>query len=373
MKVKVVPFDFKYWSEFVEFINVHWKSNHPITNRGLFEWQYTGYGPFKGVHNSILLLVDGKIGGFRGIIPGVYQFKNKLLNGYTSAVWIIDKKLRGQGFGSLMFEHVNNKFDVHCTLGVNVNTAGAIYKNKGYNGFESLNRYVIALETYGYIELLSEKVSTFEISKWVKEIPLFNEIKPTIIDAFDLEKLWNNTIRKFELFGLNRNIYFWNWRYINNIGFKYLFFGDPETIGVVIVRVERVLNTKLKVLRIIELLPNKISVWQNDDDFGFSQLLYRVLTWAQNNGCVAADFQISNKRLNPFLEKSGFVLQDKNYLPAKASLAGLFQPFIKKPSLINGAYNIKSSLGLKNPKVEDTYFVKSDNDMDRTNFWPIIN
>ena len=59
-------------------------------------------------------------------------------------------------------------------------------------------------------------------------------------------------------------------------------------------------------------------------------------------------------------------------MPAKASLAGLFQPFRRKPAPINGVYHIKEETGLKNPRTEDLYFVKSDNDMDRTNFWPII-
>src|SRR5690554_4841093 len=291
-KVEIVPFNFKYWTEFVEFINTHWRTNHPITNRGLFEWQYTGFGPAKGVNNSILLLINNRIEGFRGTIPGIYHFNQRILLGYSSAIWIINKNYRGKGLSKLMFEYTNNKFDVHCSLGVNVNTAGAIYKNKGYCGFDSLNRYVIPLKTSGYLKLINEEVSESEINILVRDLPLYKENKPTNIDAIILENIWENTIKKLNFFGLYRNAEFWNWRYINNVGFKYLLFGDPN-IGVIITRVERVEYSKLKVLRILEILPSKLNIWQGRTDKEFINLLYGVLSWAKKNGCVAADFQIS--------------------------------------------------------------------------------
>lgn len=375
MHVEVIPFDFSYWPQFVELSNNHWKENHPIINRELFEWQYTGYGPAAGVENCRLLVVNGKVEGFRGAIPGLYQFKNEYLKGYSSSIWIINRKYRGMGFGNLMLNSIKGDFDVHCSLGVNVNTAGAIYKNKGYAGYDSLNRYVIPLDSKGYTSLLSSKAELEKINLWINSLSLNEYEQPSEMTSGSLENLWNKTIADIGIFGLFKNKDFWSWRYINNVGFKYLFFGNPEKTGVVIARIERVLkenNNHLKVLRIIEVLPLKKETWNYKKNTEMTNLLLKTLSWAKEKGCVAADFQISNSRLTPLMKDTGFMVQSINNMPPQASLAGLFQPFVLKPSPINGVYTITKSNYITMPKVDDTYFVKSDNDMDRTNYWPVI-
>ena len=374
MNVEIKAFNFSYWPQFVDLINKYWKVNHPIINKELFEWQYTGFGPQKGIQNSKLLFVNGKIEGFRGAIPGIYQINGKHLAGYSGSVWIINQEFRGLGLGSLMVNEINSKFDVHCSLGVNVKTAGAIYKKKGYAGFDALNRYVIPLIPDEYLTLLSAQVSFSKINSWFQSVPLKNQEKQIKIDGNSLQRLWEKTLGEKKFFGLYRNNSFWNWRYLNNIGFKYLFFGNPETVGIVIVRVEKVLNERSqKVLRIIEILPANIDTWNKQKDPRMKNLLLGVLSWAKENGCVAADFQISNTRLSALLEDVGFLKQNENYLPPEVSLAGLFQPFVLKPAPINGTYFIKDKSGNQViPELENTYFVKSDNDMDRTNYWPVI-
>ncbi len=98
-----------------------------------------------------------------------------------------------------------------------------------------------------------------------------------------------------------------------------------------------------------------------------------VLSWAKEQGCCAADFQCSTRRLDELLFKVGFKLQGFDYLLGICSLAVLFQPFKLKPSPINALWKINYPNG-ENQNVDpfDTYIVKSDNDMDRTNFWPVF-
>ena len=126
-------------------------------------------------------------------------------------------------------------------------------------------------------------------------------------------------------------------------------------------------------LRIIEVVPFDARVWngrQLDDMVG---LIMGVLSWAKEQGYCAADFQCSTRRLDELLFKVGFKLQGFDYLPGICSLAGLFQPFKLKPSPINALWKINYSNGEKqNVDLFDTYIVKSDNDMDRINFWPVF-
>jgi len=182
-----------------------------------------------------------------------------------------------------------------------------------------------------------------------------------------------------QLFSLYRSAEFWKWRYVDSPGFSYLFFGEPQNVGIVVARIEKVYCPErkdihqLKVLRIIEVFPFDARVWngrQLDDMVG---LIMGVLSWAKEQGCCALDFQCSTRRLDELLFKVEFKLQGFDYLPGICSLAGLFQPFKLKPSPINALWKINYPNGEKqNVDPFDTYIVKSDNDMDRTNFWPVF-
>jgi hypothetical protein len=80
-----------------------------------------------------------------------------------------------------------------------------------------------------------------------------------------------------------------------------------------------------------------------------------VLSWAKEQGCCAADFQCSTRRLDE-LFKVGFKLQGFDCLPGICSLAGLFQPFKLKPSPINALWKINYPNGEKqNVDPFDTY------------------
>lgn len=122
-------------------------------------------------------------------------------------------------------------------------------------------------------------------------------------------------------------------------------------------------------LRIIEVVPFDARVWngcQLDDMVG---LIMGVLSWVKEQGCCAADLQCSTRRLDELLFKVGFKLQGFDYLSDICSLVGLFQPFKLKPSPINALWKINYPNGEKqNVGPFDTSIVKSDNDMDRTNF-----
>ena len=97
---------------------------------------------------------------------------------------------------------------------------------------------------------------------------LYNYIKfLNILNGGNTKKLWTKMTTANKIFSVHRSQEFLKWRYIDNIGFKYLFFGDPKTIGFIVARIENVesdLETHrgLKVFRIIEVVPKHDIVWK---------------------------------------------------------------------------------------------------------------
>jgi hypothetical protein len=119
-------------------------------------------------------------------------------------------------------------------------------------------------------------------------------------------------------------------------------------------------------LRIIEIVPRAPDAWQGQLDEAFSGLLRRVLSWAFEQQCVAADFNCSSTRYTPMLEAAGFRRQYFEKPVLTRSLAVTFAPLSFKTSPMNALYRIEREDGqLWQPEFDSTYLVKSHNDMDR--------
>jgi hypothetical protein len=265
---------------------------------------------------------------------------------------------------------------VVLTLGSNPNTSVPIYRKNNYSHIEYFYRYVIPLNTDKYTKLLGlNSYSQYDVENWIANIDFIKGVEPSFVDPHTLEEIWVKFSENLNLFGLYRSSEFWKWRYVENVGYKYLFFYE-NNVGVIIGRKEKVLANNLEdyhVFRLIEILPNNGQVWNGAKDYKLIKLLKGVLTWALHNDCCSVDFHHSTSRFGHILDDAGFVLQTPEYGPPIASLAGLFQPLVFKPALVNGHWSINKK---KFPNIiidaESTYFVKSDGDRDRTNYWPPI-
>ncbi|UFJ40038.1 GNAT family N-acetyltransferase [Brevibacillus humidisoli] len=376
--MKLLPFNVTYFADVVDFLKENWAQNHPIYDEVLFNWQYRIND--QGESDSQLLVHEDRIIGFLGNIPSVFSIAGEKLSGAGLTMWIIDKKYRNTGLGIRLLMETEKRFPMTYTLGCGQQVV-PLYKRMGYTYMDSLNRYVIPLDVTGYQKLLPEAVDLEDIGKWLnhifpevdtRELPLDN------ISLKQMELLYNRTIEKAFIISQFRDESFWNWRYVNSKGYNYHFLGDPETTGAAVVRMDRVydIDNRLlhgtKVLRLIELLPANGDVWHGKTDQRFIALLRAVLLWAKENGCVAADFQLSNNRLEHILSEVGFKKQNIDYSPNLCGIAGLFQPFRYKVNRINVAWKVKlaeQKTAIVDPN--DTYFVKSDCDMDRPNIWPL--
>lgn len=389
MGIELRKYREEFWPEFVDLMNRQWSPNHPITQKEIFDWQFMGFGNDDGEIKSYTLFDKGKMIGFRGVIPGIYQApiheeELQLLKGGSLSMWIVDEDYRGQKLGLKLHFAVQDMIDVITGAGSTFNTSVPIYLQNGFSMLESMNRYILPLEINGYSKLLCETVKVESIKKSFNfqenkgiEYPI---VEP---DCNAYEKLWKEVSSTNNIFSLHRSKEFFEWRYKDNIGFDYLFFGDPNIYGLVIARIETVeadiesLNG-LKVFRIVEIIPKDEMVWQGDTSKIIAAFLLRVLEYAKSEDCVAADFFISSGIFDKLLFSCGFqkqqIIEFENsrvlsHTLTQYKLAAMFAPFRKYAEPINALYRVydRRNNSLLDIDFYNTYMVKSENDMDRPN------
>lgn len=358
--IKISQYSDTDFKELVLFLKKNWAENHVLYRKELFDWQYRT----KNGNASLVARDEAKIIGFLGNIPGEYSVKGEILRGAGLTMWVVAPEYMSSGLGILLLRETEKKYPVLITLGSKKEIV-PLYEKLGFSHLPELQRFIMPLEEKGYGKLLTKPADAKLISAWAEQIfngiqnirPPENHVNPEL-----LEKIYKEKIMPAYAFSLLRDAFFWRWRYLESAGYQYLFFGKPENEGLIVARIESVTapdsqSQPLKVLRIIELIPAGEE---------FLQLLNGVLIWARDQKCVAADFQTSTLRLAPLLKTAGFRLQNENSDLAECSLADRFQPLQSRTKPINFLWRIRGSNGLiKNLDPNDTYFVKSDCDMDR--------
>lgn len=349
--LRILSFEEKYWDDLQEFINREWKENHPITDKKLFFWQYSG--PEAEIQSSKIAIMDGRIVGFLGMIPAKYKLDRKILKGAALAVWLVRRDLRNSGIGILLLKEAEKESECLVCLGVNQNVVG-IYKKLGYQYLERLNRYCIVIDPLAKklfkeptAEIRASSISSGERSS------SSSLLTGDDIPAELAERLWQKFLLKYGFkFSLYRDKRFWQWRYQEAVGFKYVSFTDDKNL--IIGRFEKISSLADKaVFRIIELLIT--------EEEKFPVFIDNILRYLREREVILIDFQISSDRLEPLLRKVGF-------FKAEGRIAEIFNPLNFKIQPIN--------IVMKLPQPTDfryTYLVKSDGDMDRVPLFPTAN
>ena len=364
----VIPYSEGYFCQLIDFLRKNWAPNHLIYNKQLFDWQYGGMASdFSS--NKLLIDESNAIQGFLGAVSYPFLFNNEFKKAAGLSVWIVDKEVRNSGAGSLLKTTIEDSFDIVYAIGINLDTV-RYYKKYNYNFFDGLYRYVIPLDLGGYQLFLNSPHNVEDVKNWFDTIAFTRAAHPTIdFCANILSETYANCVAPHFSFCPHKDVDFWRWRYLESKGFTYMFFQGKG--GIVLFRIECAhspsdsLRHGIKCLRIIEILPNNGNVWENIADQDLSETLLAVVTWAKNQGCVLADFQISNSRLSHILQTIGFKHQSDIGI---TNVARLFRPYKVDVFPLNFAYRIPRDNEFVKIDREETYLLKSDSDMDRPNF-----
>lgn len=365
--MEIIHYTDNYFDRLVVFLKSNWALNHIIYNKEIFDWQYGG--PIGDVTNSLIIIDKNQILGFLGCIPYSFLVDNEILAGIGFAIWVVDNSLINTGLGLLLRKEIESLYGITYVIGINDKVVNTYIKNK-YIYSDGLIRYLVPLNLDGFKNLLQNDINDNELSYWVRSIHVTCPIVPNdSVNLNTLEKLYIKNIASCFLLAPYKQYSFWQWRYIESKGFKYLFFSSEG--GIVIAHIENIhaphlINIhKNKCFRFIEIIP----ACELIENFVFDQLLYNliigVLSWARDFGCTIADFQISNLRFDNILNKVGFKKQEKNN---NINVARLFSPYRQEAKALNYAYRINSNTNLLLNNSDNTYFVKSDGDMDRPNW-----
>jgi len=313
-----------------------------------------------------------EIQGYLGVVSYPFLIYDSIIEAAGLAMWVVDESLKNSGIGMYLRKAVEDRFDIVYVIGINHNVV-RYYQRRTYSYYNSLNRYILPLdaENYKHFFVDSDEVAVGKIKSWSDSICYRNSASPlTNLDTSLLAKKYTENVAPYFTLRPNKDVAFWEWRYIKSKGFKYLFYEREGNI--VIFRIENTYSPSnlllhgKKCLRVIEILPNDGKVWNGNSDENLAETLCKVLTWAKEQGCVLADFQISNSKLSHILKDVGFRLQSEDSI---TNVAHLFSPFRLNAPPLNFAYRINyQGNGFLNIDREETYLLKSDGDMDRPNY-----
>jgi len=372
-----------------EFIRQNWDSQHPLSiYHDLFAWQYkVGSTDSEAEFLVVRNMISSATCAIFGVTPQRFQGASKLLmkslSGGETSMWMVRSESQGEGLGSQMLRHLQDRNEVLVCMGLNRQTAVPIFSQHGFKVLD-VCRHVVALDVQGYLSLVrlndsdtscaaqQEMTANGSFSKWKNTYDDHSHLKLKIVhhrDAPFLAALWKHATDHSGVFSLVRDERYWKWRYFETPGtFEYIIFTDRKdssSSGLVVVRVEQIRSQGLesqiglrykRALRIIECVPASQQVWREGIvDVGFSALLSQVLAWSQEQGCIVADFYCTSVRISASVQSCGFILEP--------SVPKLFSNATHKVGELNFGYWVRTGTGTDEP--EDLYFVKSTGDMDR--------
>ena len=164
--IEVVHYCEKYWNDVKSFIKNTWRKDHPMCNKDLFHWQFRGFGKEGHKNKTLLLLKDGKLIGFRGTIPALFQVpfsdnQMKVVSGGSSSMWSIDDRYRNSRLALLLLNESLKTMNVITGLGSEPKTSLPFYTYTGFNILDSMHRYIGPLDSQHYNDLLTTKLMVF--------------------------------------------------------------------------------------------------------------------------------------------------------------------------------------------------------------------
>lgn len=360
MKYYIRFLDNKYLSQTLKFLNQFKNINKNYAVKEFFEDFFNSINNKK---KSLITVENNKVKGFRGNLELKYQVPfNKKYKYFKSLESLVLYSKSKNKLALLNLLKLHSEYQISTSVGFGSFIKEFFKMNKFH--FLDLDRYILPLDLTKYTYLLKNKPNKKMLKKWISHISInlknSTSLNPKKINTIKLSKLWKKISKDVKMFSRFRNKKFWDWRYLNCKYYKYISWECPKKSGIVVGRVELMLDKKLKkknftILRLIEILPSNIKVWKGKKDKNFNDFIFSILNWARENQIIAVDYHISNKLLSSQLFKFGFKLQKRSVKSNELSFPIKFKPLNYDHRSINVAWRIKNF-----KKNFISYFVKSD-------------
>lgn len=368
-KFSIRPFQETDLKEFDVLIKEHWNSDHIyLHSQKLMQWQYEGYGVKKGFHFP-LLFCEGKIIGFRGIIPSELRIPvddTIIIEPVAiAALYLIEPKFRGQKLGLALQQYTTQNYVNFFSIASNLSTSAPIYRKSGYSMLDEMLRYILPLNE-NYAGLLLTPNDNYRQYLFDSGCNVEN---PVSFTASEMEDFWIKSIGDKKILSMNKSCDFWEWRYLNSPVYKYIFFGGIGKGGLIVARVCKLYNDKQlrdeTFLRILELVPENSDVWDGKSDVELIQLLKGIFKWAQQNECTGVDFYSTTHSFASSLEAAGMREINEQYENKKLEVFSYFEPVTTSKRLCN--VSVFLSDHQMDVDFDKTYFTLADSDQDRPN------
>lgn len=357
-----------------QFINEHWRADHILArDEQLLRWQHDpsrmSRGDWPGPTFLLARRAD-RIVGILGLIGCDANAYGTIVPAAWIAMWMSLPETRTSGVGlKLMQAAIDLDLNALFVLGIN-DTVRPIYRRLGFQLIDDMPRWTRVFDPDATAELL-QACGQSPPRPPVPSLPhaapathanlRIDASKRPFGDAWD--RFWRERLAP-QWLCTDRSAAYLNRRYVDHPEFTYetrvaISNAGGEVLGLVVFRVERVLNRPENVLRIVEFLAVSHAA---------DALAQSVIDAASEHRAAFADFYCSSPIAARPLEAAGFVRE--SHKPCDSVLPCRFQP------LEGGAFRMHGAIRLADPPasdsmgqspLDDLYITKSDGDMDRPN------
>ncbi|RIX52044.1 hypothetical protein D3P08_13785 [Paenibacillus nanensis] len=361
---------------YMKAIDEIWKKGHILSrDKALADFMFYNtphHEKYIGKENygAIGIWEDGKIVGLGGLM--LFEFN---LNGQMEAACnvtnsIVLEEYRSSMAGLLLYAKPFDLYPFFCNFGIGLSTfsmrvsPATISKDIITQPINKLDRMVGIFDKEKTTEMLLEGNDHYlrNYGK-VRMVPQYGD---KAVRQELAEEKWNSfyyTHIAPKTISISRSFAFLNWRYINHPTFNYLVYTAQDQAGnyegLLVARVESIVNGTAKILRIVEFIS------KNQD--ASIALANKIVEIGTKEAVLFADFYCTTDMFNFGLESVGFKREftsddDKIVLPSR------FQP------VDLSVVNLNACLSFYGKKVRkmnllnnNIYFTKGDSDQDRPN------
>ena len=352
----------KYRKQIIEFIAKNSKSNHPLTNKTLFNWFYlikenkTNLSTANNNKLSLTMAVNNdEIVSILGFYNVQFRIENKIKNGIHLSFWLSNINHR-KGIGALLMKLLVDNNKVIAALGASEMNK-PICRALNFRIIEKIKSYIFILRTGDYSKIILDEKSTREFQKF-EQPKFYSNLEKTFSHSVKKEQIKSLEIKETgreNIIETHKSQNYLDWRYNNHPFFNYHWSGVKIKSKLWAWFVWRKVNLEgINLCRIVDfdiVDYSKLSLEILDN------LIEEIIFSCDKLNCHYIDCFTTNDLLMERLFKNGFA-DNENY-----NFPNLIDPVESNVSL-NGEYYIEEINEKNKPKI---FLYRGDGDQDRIN------